>query len=234
VINDSIYDDPSGSIEDDLKDVVKILNDEIEQYFKMLLKFANDLGILEDHLLKHGASLFESRILEVQKMRDLLHKKIPSDEEYANLIAKKVSDFDILKKGAGSAGLTLPQSSWEGMSMAVFLYKQKRKGVLGLSGIAHGVGLFVGARLGFANPKAKADIISRFAKSGAQAKLKKDPKQAAKLEAKKLWEEWQAGKTKHKGAAAFARFVCGKYPILESTAVVERWVRQWAASKQQK
>jgi hypothetical protein len=63
------------------------------------------------------------------------------------------------------------------------------------------------------------------------AKLARDPKQAAKAEAFKLWEDWQSGKTLHKSGAAFARFVCEKHQVLESAITVERWVRTWKLKK---
>ncbi|MET4570619.1 hypothetical protein [Rhodanobacter soli] len=75
-----------------------------------------------------------------------------------------------------------------------------------------------------------ADPVTR-AYLNAGAKLARDPKQAAKAEAFKLWSDWQAGKTLHKSGAAFARFVCDKYPVLESPTTVERWARKWAVEK---
>lgn len=65
---------------------------------------------------------------------------------------------------------------------------------------------------------------------GAREKLKRDPKQAAKAQARKLWQDWQAGRTLHKSGAAFARHVVRELPILESTKVVERWTREWKAA----
>ncbi|MBN8737663.1 MAG: hypothetical protein J0H27_15530 [Xanthomonadales bacterium] len=60
----------------------------------------------------------------------------------------------------------------------------------------------------------------------AQAKLARDPKQAAKAKAFKLWQDWQTGRVRHKSGAAFARHVVDTLPI-ESTKTVERWVTQW-------
>jgi hypothetical protein len=68
----------------------------------------------------------------------------------------------------------------------------------------------------------------------AGAKLARDPKQAAKANAFSLWQDWQTGNTLHKSGAAFARFVCSKYPVLENPTTVERWSRKWAAEKDKK
>ncbi len=71
---------------------------------------------------------------------------------------------------------------------------------------------------------------------GAATKLANDRngKQAAKNEAFKLWQDWQKGKTLHKSGAAFSRFVCDKYPVLESPTTVEKWSRKWAAGRVKK
>jgi hypothetical protein len=70
--------------------------------------------------------------------------------------------------------------------------------------------------------KTKADR-----KRGGDNKNARDPKQIAKAEAFKLWEDWQAGRARHKSGAAFARHVVDKLPLIESTKTVERWVTQW-------
>jgi hypothetical protein len=67
-----------------------------------------------------------------------------------------------------------------------------------------------------------------LALKGARAKLAADPKQAAKAEAFKLWQDWQAGKTRHKSGAAFARHVVKAIRVIENTKTVERWVTQWS------
>ena len=69
---------------------------------------------------------------------------------------------------------------------------------------------------------------------GAKIKLIRDPKQTAKAAALILWIDWQTGKTLHKGAAAFARYVCIQYPVIENPTTVERWARTWAADKTKK
>lgn len=61
---------------------------------------------------------------------------------------------------------------------------------------------------------------------GAQAKLAKDPKQAAKVQAFQMWQEWRSGRVIHKSGAAFARHVVSKTEI-ENPDSVERWLRQW-------
>ena len=68
---------------------------------------------------------------------------------------------------------------------------------------------------------------SSIAQEGAARKLANDPKQAAKAEAFKLWQQWQQGKTRHSSGAAFARHVIESYPAIISTKVVERWVTDW-------
>lgn len=79
----------------------------------------------------------------------------------------------------------------------------------------------------------EAEIYSRAAarketaEKGAATKLARDPKQAAKLEARKLWESWRARPSLHKSAAAFARFVVDSIPAIEAEETVKRWEREW-------
>lgn len=68
---------------------------------------------------------------------------------------------------------------------------------------------------------------SSIAQEGAARKLANDPKQAAKAEAFKLWQQWQQGKTRHSSGAAFARNFVESHPAITSTKVVERWVTDW-------
>lgn len=67
------------------------------------------------------------------------------------------------------------------------------------------------------------------AKKGAAARLANDSDgtQAAKTEARKLWEDWRTGITLHKSGAAFARFVVDRLPSIKTTKTVERWATQW-------
>lgn len=74
---------------------------------------------------------------------------------------------------------------------------------------------------------APSEARKAVATKAVQAKLANDTKQAAKAKAKELWRDWQAGRTLHKGQAAFARYVVQCLPVIESTESVNRWVRQW-------
>lgn len=76
-------------------------------------------------------------------------------------------------------------------------------------------------------------VRQALALQAAKSRLEvdRDGKQAAKRNAFKLWQDWQGGRASHKSGAAFARFVCGACPTLESPTTVERWVRKWAAEK---
>ena len=68
---------------------------------------------------------------------------------------------------------------------------------------------------------------SSMAQEGALRKLANDPKQAAKAEAFKLWQQWHQGKIQHRSGAAFARYVIENLPTITSTKVVERWATGW-------
>lgn len=69
------------------------------------------------------------------------------------------------------------------------------------------------------------------AEKAAKAKLLRDPKQAAKSQARELWNDWQNGKTIHKSGAAFARYVVDALPDIESEESVKRWIRAWSKEK---
>ncbi len=71
-------------------------------------------------------------------------------------------------------------------------------------------------------------------RAGAATKLARDPKQAVMPEAFKLWQDWRAGKTIYKSAAAFARAVIDKYPIIENPQTVQRWVTAWSREAERK
>lgn len=77
--------------------------------------------------------------------------------------------------------------------------------------------------------------LSANARRGAMKVLSNNSKQAAKQAAKrrvhKLWEEWRAGDHQFKGKAAFARFALSKEKELESSKVIEGWVRDWDGEK---
>ena len=65
------------------------------------------------------------------------------------------------------------------------------------------------------------------AKAAVSTKLANDPKQAAMRETFKLWQEWRAGRTVHRSAAAFARHIVRQFPVIESPMTVQRWVTTW-------
>lgn len=75
------------------------------------------------------------------------------------------------------------------------------------------------------------EIRSQFAKLGAAANLKRDPRQLAKREIRECWENWQAGRELHKSQAAFARAMCLRFDVITSPASVERWARCWSAER---
>ncbi|MDE2270833.1 MAG: hypothetical protein KGJ94_02480 [Xanthomonadaceae bacterium] len=72
----------------------------------------------------------------------------------------------------------------------------------------------------------RAQMLEK-AKAAVSTKLANDPKQAAMRQTFELWHEWRAGKSVHKSAAAFARYVVGKFPVIESPVTVQRWVTKW-------
>jgi hypothetical protein len=74
---------------------------------------------------------------------------------------------------------------------------------------------------------AHRELRKEQARAGATAKIARDPKQAAKSAAFKLWQDWQTGKTLHKSSAAFHRHVLDKLPVITSTKTVERWCKEW-------
>lgn len=66
------------------------------------------------------------------------------------------------------------------------------------------------------------------AKSMAETRKLKDPKQQAKGEVFLLWNNWQQKKWLYTSSAAFARDMLTKFPTLESQPVIERWCRDWS------
>lgn len=70
-------------------------------------------------------------------------------------------------------------------------------------------------------------VRRQLSRNAVAAKLARDPKQAAKAQAYKLWQDWQLGSARFKSGAEFARHVVEVLPAIESTKVVERWVTQW-------
>ncbi len=65
------------------------------------------------------------------------------------------------------------------------------------------------------------------ARSGAKAKLAKDPKQAAKSLVKECWDKWQQKPISYKGKSAFAKDMMTKYEVLDSQVVITRWCSEW-------
>lgn len=76
-----------------------------------------------------------------------------------------------------------------------------------------------------------AELRRAFASNGAAAKLRSDPKQAAKASIKARWEAWQSGSELHKNQAAFARAMCDSFDVIEAPATVEKWARAWAKER---
>ena len=67
-------------------------------------------------------------------------------------------------------------------------------------------------------------------------RLENDPKQLEKSYVFQCWHDWQKSKTpeipkgNYKSKAAFAKDMLSKYENLESSAVIERWCREWEKS----
>ena len=73
-----------------------------------------------------------------------------------------------------------------------------------------------------------------MARLGAKTKKDNDPKQHEKQLVKERWETYQQKPDQYNGQADFARKMIEKAslnkdgePILKSTAVIERWCREW-------
>lgn len=80
----------------------------------------------------------------------------------------------------------------------------------------------------------RAQVLEK-ARAAASTKLANDPKQAAMREAYKHWQDWRAGRTVHKSAAAFARHIVSIHPVIQSPMTVQRWVTAWTKqAKRQK
>lgn len=68
---------------------------------------------------------------------------------------------------------------------------------------------------------------AKTAAKGGEAKKTKDPKQAAKREARNLWDEWKDGKAKFTGVEQWAMEVVRRHPILKSIKNVASWNAKW-------
>ena len=71
------------------------------------------------------------------------------------------------------------------------------------------------------------EMRRNMAYRGAMEKLKRDPKQAAKVRVKECWNDWQKKPTNYKGKSAFAKDMMAKFEELDSQAVITRWCGQW-------
>jgi hypothetical protein len=215
-----------------IKEIDKFLDEAINKHFYAIKRIAKTLGISNEVLLEHGGKLFNSILLEIEAKSERPRRRYPSDEELKSIVARMRHDFEILKTDRSK---NLPDVAWDGLSMAVSAYKQKRPGLLSLNMVAHGAGLFEGACFSSFNDKLHKDVIARFARAGALAKLKKDPVQAAKAKAFKLWQDWQSGKTLHKSGAAFDRHVVNTLQEITATKTVERWrTKEWGLKAKEK
>lgn len=70
--------------------------------------------------------------------------------------------------------------------------------------------------------------LKQKSRKGVEARLRNDPKQAAKAHAFRLWRDWQTGKTVYASGAAFARHVV-EQTVIEDPNTVQRWMRNWRA-----
>ncbi|MEN9902549.1 MAG: hypothetical protein RL651_1213 [Pseudomonadota bacterium] len=73
---------------------------------------------------------------------------------------------------------------------------------------------------------AKKAAIASYTKNSKRAS-----KQAAKAGVREWWERWQSDPSMYEGKAAFARVMCDKFPVLESTQVIERWCTKWQRNR---
>lgn len=71
------------------------------------------------------------------------------------------------------------------------------------------------------------EIRRGIAYRGAMEKLRRDPKQAAKIQVKECWVEWQNKPERYKTKSAFAKDMMDKYAELDSQAVITRWCSLW-------
>lgn len=107
-------------------------------------------------------------------------------------------------------------------------------------GIAHRA-FGVAQQLG--NPDARAalraSILSENGRLGAESRLRNDPTQVAKAQARKLWfshdspsglpeyEAWRSSIPRERRSdASFARFICAKFGLLDVDNV-RGWIRDW-------
>jgi hypothetical protein len=78
-----------------------------------------------------------------------------------------------------------------------------------------------------ANNLSIKEILRQRAQAAASERHKNDPKQAEKEKVKACYHEWRDQPWKYKSAAAFAADMLPRFPLLESSKVIERWVKEW-------
>jgi hypothetical protein len=79
------------------------------------------------------------------------------------------------------------------------------------------------------------DASTVQARRAARAMLAKDPRQAAKREAKKLWQERRAGKhPRLRTNSQFAIECMRRWPVLKSHDVITGWCTTWTKEAKQK
>ena len=71
------------------------------------------------------------------------------------------------------------------------------------------------------------EIRRDMAYRGAIEKLKRDPKQAAKIRVKECWKKKKKKPANYKGKSAFAKDMMTKFEELDSQTVITRWCGQW-------
>lgn len=82
----------------------------------------------------------------------------------------------------------------------------------------------------FIIPHEKLADRSKRARKAALKRISEDPKQMAKREVRKCWEDWQKRPGDYKGKADFARDMLRNFPKLASQPVLERWCREWESN----
>nr|MBL8410212.1 hypothetical protein [Dechloromonas sp.] len=75
--------------------------------------------------------------------------------------------------------------------------------------------------------ESQQEIRRDMAYRGAMEKLKRDPKQRAKIFVKECWNEWQIKPSNYKNKSAFAKDMLSKFDELDSQTVITRWCSQW-------
>jgi hypothetical protein len=199
------------------------------------VSLAKDLGIDRAALTEYGAAPILCTVFETAR----LHSNPSVANVYNADVAASVQAQRMALRSVVPANV--PDNALLGLSLCAFADNNREGEWNNLESrsinAAFGHGLFEGVMLATGDPAVAKLVRGRLAALGAVARLANDPKQAAMSEAKKLWRDWQTGKTTHKSGAAFARAVCNAFPIIENPKTVERWVTQWrkeAVTKREK